>query len=69
MVGVGVAVGVVSERGEHSGAQDSPEPGLAQVGLNVPVLAKTLLHRLFEHPLVWRTSSAVTATSAATAAA
>lgn len=49
-LGVGTAVRVVSELGEHPGAQDRPEPGLAQVDLSVRVPAKTRLHLAPERP-------------------
>ena len=39
-LGVGVAVGVVAELGEHPGAEDDAEAGLAEVDLSVRVLAK-----------------------------
>ena len=42
--GIEVAVGVVAELGQHPGAEDRSEAGLAAVDLNVRVLAKTLLH-------------------------
>src|ERR1035437_6050855 len=45
--GSGVAGRVVAELGEHPGAQDGPQSGLAEVDLSVRVLTKTGLDRPF----------------------
>jgi hypothetical protein len=47
--GVGVATWVVAELGEHPGAENDPQAGLAQVDLSVRVLAKTRLHLPGQH--------------------
>src|SRR5829696_5001662 len=48
-LGVGVANWVVAELGEHPGAENDPQAGLAEVDLSVRVLAKTLLHLPGQH--------------------
>ena len=47
-LGVGEAVVVVAELGEHPGAEDHSKAGLAGDDLSVRVLAKTPLHLGFE---------------------
>ena len=52
-LGVGVAVRVVAELGQHPGAEDRSQPGLAGVDLSVRVPAKTLGHHRPPGSAIW----------------
>jgi hypothetical protein len=45
-LGIGEAASVVSELGQHPGAEDHTEAGLAGIDLIVPVMAKIVGHHL-----------------------